>query len=170
LDGSHQQFHAEATLQIGRLADLECHDFTTDPAPLSRLTVCQDQDDGLGLQADSVLRLVVERPVQTADVQIDALRHLGSTTFSFEVRSRSDRAHRPASSFIQGHLIERQKNGPGVTSPLAGAGAVDYAGHFRPAVGSDLCLAEGPRTGVVGRGVARPPGRKGRPSGRTRLR
>jgi hypothetical protein len=33
-----------------------------------------------------------------------------------------------------------------------------------------LCLAGGLRTGVVGRGVACPPGRKGRPSGRTRLR
>ena len=60
------------SVTIGRAVDLFFHDGTADPLPFTRFAMLQDQEYRLALQPYTILTLIVKRPVQAANVEIDS--------------------------------------------------------------------------------------------------
>ncbi|MBN2388121.1 MAG: hypothetical protein JXB85_13980 [Anaerolineales bacterium] len=65
------QGDAGASLRVRGLLDLIPEHIAADPLPFPCMKPVQDQQHGFRFQADARLSLIVERPVETASIQID---------------------------------------------------------------------------------------------------
>ena len=60
------------SVMIGRAIDLFFYNGTADPLPFIRFAMLQDQENRLCFQPYTILTLIVKRPVQATNVEIDS--------------------------------------------------------------------------------------------------
>jgi len=66
-----QYLNPPPAFQIRRLLNLEVKYLTSYPPPLSAGHMSKDEKNSFGFQSDVILRLIVERPIQTARIKVN---------------------------------------------------------------------------------------------------
>jgi hypothetical protein len=67
----YEYLHSTAAFRVRIPPNLEAQHLAADPAPVAPVDVAEDEKDRFRLQADAVLRLVVEGAIEAARIQVD---------------------------------------------------------------------------------------------------